>query len=54
VAEVVGSGEAYVAVHQISEIVPDTTYTAGLGAAVLDATAARALIALAAIASNTA
>jgi len=60
VAELVASGEADLAVHQISEIVPVkgvtfvgplpqevqnyTTYTAGLGAAALDATAARALI----------
>ena len=60
VAELVASGEADLAVHQISEIVPVTgvtlvgplppevqnytTYTAGLGVAALDATAARALI----------
>jgi molybdate transport system substrate-binding protein len=60
VAELVASGEADLAVHQISEIVPVkgvtlvgplpqevqnyTTYTAALGAAALDATAARALI----------
>ena len=60
VAELVASGEADLAVHQISEIVPVrgvtlvgplpqevqnyTMYTAGLGVAALDATAARALI----------
>jgi molybdate transport system substrate-binding protein len=60
VAELVASGEADLAVHQISEIVPVkgvtlvgplpqevqnyTTYTASLGAATLNATAARALI----------
>src|SRR5215831_2294968 len=60
VAELVASGEADLAVHQISEIVPVkgvtlvgalpeevqnyTTYTAGIGAAAIDATAARALI----------
>jgi molybdate transport system substrate-binding protein len=60
VAELVASGEADLAVHQISEIVPVTgvtlvgplpqelqnytTYAAGLGAAAVDATAARALI----------
>jgi molybdate transport system substrate-binding protein len=60
VAELVASGEADLAVHQISEIVPVrgvtlvgplpqevqnyTMYSAGLGAAALDTTAARALI----------
>jgi molybdate transport system substrate-binding protein len=60
VAELVVSGEAEVAVHQISEIVPVkgatlvgplpaevqnfTTYAAGLGAAARDAAAAKALI----------
>jgi molybdate transport system substrate-binding protein len=61
VAELVASGEAEVAVHQISEIVPVkgavlvgplpaevqnfTTYAAGLAAAARDAAAAKALIA---------
>ena len=61
VAELVASGEAELAVHQISEIVPVkgvtlvgplpadvqnfTTYAAGLGTAASDAAAARALIA---------
>ncbi len=60
VAELVASGEAEVAIHQISEIVPVkgavlvgplpaevqnfTTYSAGLGAAAKDAGAAKALI----------
>ena len=60
VAELVASGEAEVAIHQISEIVPVkgavlvgplpadvqnfTTYSAGLGAAARDAAAAKALI----------
>ena len=60
VAEMVASGEAEVAIHQISEIVPVkgavlvgplpaevqnfTTYSAGLGAAAKDAAAAKALI----------
>jgi molybdate transport system substrate-binding protein len=60
VAELVASGEAEVAIHQISEIVPIkgavlagplpaevqnfTTYSAGLGAAAKDAAAAKALI----------
>lgn len=60
VAELVASGEAEVAIHQISEIVPVkgavlvgplpadvqnfTTYSAGLGAAAKDAAAAKALI----------
>ena len=60
VAELVVSGEAEVAIHQISEIVPVkgavlvgplpaevqnfTTYSAGLGAAANDAAAAKALI----------
>jgi len=60
VADLVASGEAEVAVHQISEIVPVkgvvlvgplpaeiqnlTTYSAGLGAAAKDAAAAKALI----------
>jgi molybdate transport system substrate-binding protein len=61
VAELVGSGEAEVAVHQISEILPvkgvvlvgplpaevqnHTVYSAGVSAAARDAAAARALIA---------
>ncbi len=60
VAELVASGEAEVAIHQISEIVPVkgavlagplpaevqnfTTYSAGLGAAAKDTAAAKALI----------
>ena len=60
VAEMVASGEAEVAIHQISEIVPVkgailvgplpaevqnfTTYSAGLGAAARDTAAAKALI----------
>ena len=60
VAELVASGEAEVAVHQISEIVPvkgvtlvgplpaeiqnTTTYTAGISTAAKDAAAAQALI----------
>ena len=60
VAELVASGEAEVAIHQISEIVPVkgavlagplpadvqnfTTYSAGLGAAAKDVAAAKALI----------
>jgi molybdate transport system substrate-binding protein len=60
VAELVASGEAEIAVHQISEILPVkgvvlvgplpeevqnyTTYSAGVGAAARDAAAARALI----------
>jgi molybdate transport system substrate-binding protein len=60
VAELVASGEAEIAVHQISEIVPVkgvvlvgplpaeiqnfTTYSAGVGAAATDAAAAKALV----------